>query len=129
MKQNLNEVLLNNKKWPILLKNVNAKEILNTVIISADISNSELAVLPSENGMETPKWLKELQIKAKLTENVVLIIDKIDSVYFGEQEKFYGMLKFKALNGFDLPLNSQICLTCSDTEKVSRKIKDLCIIY
>ena len=129
MKENIIEILNNNKKWPIILKNINETEIANSVVISADISNSELAVLPMENGMEVPKWLKELQVKCKIEDNAVLIISNIDKINIQEQEKFYGLLKFKALNGFDLPTNSQIVLTCVDIEKVSTKIKELSLIY
>ena len=129
MKENLNLVLNNNKKWPLLLKNVDATEIANSVIIEADISNAELAVLVDEKGQTTPNWLKQLQVKSKLENNTVLIISNIDSVAEEEQNKFYGLLKYKALNGIELPLNSQIVLTCTSEEKISKKIKDLCIIF
>ena len=129
MKENLVEVLNNNKKWPIILKNVSETEIENSVIINSNISNSELAVLLTENGTETPKWLKDLLVKSKLEENVVLTIANIDKIDVSEQEKFYGLLKYKSLNGFDLPTNSQIVLTCSNIENVSEKIKSLCIIF
>ena len=129
MKENLVEVLNNNKKWPVILKNVSETEIENAVIINSNISNSELAVLPTENGTETPKWLKDLLVKSKLEEKVVLTIANIDKIDVSEQEKFYGLLKYKSLNGFDLPTNSQIVLTCSNIENVSEKIKSLCIIF
>ena len=87
MKENLNLVLENNKKWPLLLKNVMATQIANSVVIEANISNSELAVLPVENGTEVPKWLKELQVKCKIEKNAVLVINNIDSVMLEEQEK------------------------------------------
>ena len=129
MKENLKEVLENNKKWPILLVNVNTEEIINSFVINADISNEELAVLVDDKGQTTPNWLKQLQVKSKLENNTVLIISNIDSVAEEEQNKFYGLLKYKALNGIELPLNSQIVLTCTSEEKISKKIKDLCIIF
>lgn len=127
--EKLKKVVEDNYKWPLILENVTADYFPNGVVIPATINSSELGVIPSENGEKIPMWLRTLLIVSKKPERPLLIIDKLDEISSDAQEEFYGMLKMKALNGFDLPANTQFLITVSDVKKVSQKIKGLSIIY
>ena len=127
--EKLYKVVENNYKWPLILENVSVDYFPHAVIIPATISSSELGVIPGANGDKIPMWLRSLLIVSKRNERPVVIIDKLDEVDLDTQEEFYGMLKMKGLNGYDLPKNTQFLITVNDVEKLSKKITGLSIIY
>lgn len=125
----LKKVVENNYKWPLILENITADYFPNAVVIPSSISSSELGVIPGENGDKIPMWLRSLLIVSKRNERPIVVIDRLDEVSEDTQEEFYGLLKMKSLNGFDLPTNTQFLITVSDVKKVSKKITALSIIY
>ena len=66
---------------------------------------------------------------AKFTPNknvpqiVIKDLDKIDEY---DQEKFYEILKYKAISNIDLPKDCNIIVTSNDIKKVSANIISLC---
>ena len=67
-------------------------------------------------------------IKARDKKEIILCLDGIDALPFDEQLKFYGLLKNKGLNAFNLPEQTQIVVTAKQLEKVAPKIKNLCLL-
>ncbi len=116
------EVLNNNRTWPMIITGLTAKNFPTAVVLPSSCPSENLA---SENAI----WLKEISEKSKSLKQFMLVIDKIDSISEEEQEKFYGLLKYKSINGINLPKNMQFILTASNIDKVSKRIQSLCLIY
>ena len=130
-KEMLKKVIKNNKKWPLIIIGVSAKNFPKAVVLPADTPSNELGVVPSSTGQKYPAWVMSLMIKEKQNTSIVLVIDGIDSVSMEEQEKFAGMLSNKGVNGYKFPENTQILLTAKagSTDMISKRIKDLCLIF
>lgn len=128
---NLIKVLDNNKHNNILLMGITGRDFEDAVIIPATIPSQKLGIGIDDNGQYVyPNWLKEIQDKLS-SENILIIIDGLDKISQDEQEKFYGMLKYKGINGYKFPANSQIVCTSKSTDqsKISERILGLNIIY
>jgi len=123
----LKEVVENNYKWPLILEGVTPDYFPSGVIVEGDIDSSKLESFETVNGEKIPAWLTALNISSKKYDRALLIINGIDEVDKNEQEKFMYILKGSST--CTLPENTQILLTVKDAEKVSAKIKQLCIIY
>lgn len=129
MEAKIKEVIENNRKWPIIIENIEARNIDNAIIINSKISNKDLGIIPNENGNKMPTWLLEMILNDKKNVVSTLVISDIDQIDMTEQEKFIGILKFKGINGYSFPAGTSIVLTCrkGNYDLVSPKIKDLCI--
>lgn len=114
---------------PIILQGVSASIIPNVVVVSADIPSSELGVVPSENGYKYPAWAMELLVRDKKGEKSTICIDGLDSLPKDEQEKFYGMITYKGVNGFKFPKDTSIVILVKDIEKVSSRIRNLTLSF
>ena len=129
MEAKIKEVIKNNRKWPIIIENIEAENIDNAIIINSKISNKDLGIIPNENGNKMPTWILEMILNDKKNVVSTLVISDIDQIDMIEQEKFIGILKFKGINGYSFPAGTSIVLTCrkGNYDLVSPKIKDLCI--
>lgn len=116
------EILNNNRTWPMIITGLTAKNFPTAVILPSSCPSESLAA-------ENATWLKEIDEKSKNSKQIMLVIDQIDSIIEEKQEKFYGILKYKNINGINFPKNMQIVVTANDIEKVSKRIQSLCLIY
>lgn len=125
------KVLDNNKHNNILIMGITGENFEDAVIIPATIPSQKLGIgIDNKGEYVYPSWLREIEEK-KSSENILIIIDELDKVSKDEQEKFYGMLKYKGINGYTFPANSQIVCTSRSTDqsKISERILGLNIIY
>ena len=121
-------LLRNRQHWPLLVEGLTAKDLPTAVILPATIKETEMGILPDVNGFKYPKWIMTILIKAREKKEIILCLDGIDALPFDEQLKFYGLLKNKGLNAFNLPEQTQIVVTAKQLEKVAPKIKNLCLL-
>lgn len=123
------QVLKNNTDWALIVEGITAKDVNSAIVIPATIPTEVLGITISENGIKYPEWLTKLKIVASSLKNAYLVIENIDSVSAEEQEKFYGLIKYKAVNGVKLPTNTQIILTAKNANNISKKISSLAILH
>lgn len=130
-KQKIAMLLKNNTNWPLILDGVENFSFKESVILPAQTTSENLGVVPTEIELQYPDWLKSLIEKSKNQKLVLLLITNIDEVNFDQQELFYGILKYKGVNGFKFPKNVQIVLPVKQngTNKISKKILSLAIIH
>ncbi len=115
---------------PIIFQGVDISLVPNAIVIPASIPSSELGIVPDNKGKyKYPAWVMELVVKSKKSDRVCICIDGLDDLKEGDQQKFYGMLKFGGLNGFKFPKGTKIFLFVKDMNKVGKKIKSLALTY
>lgn len=127
LKLKLNKILSNNKSWPIILQGLDAKLIKDAVIINADISSQDLGIKIDDNGYVYPNFISKLEN----SKNKILVIDKLDEISTEEQEKFYGLIKYKGINGYKFPKETQIIITTKTNglNKISKDILGLTLNF
>lgn len=132
-KESLNKVMqiLNSGLTdPIIFEGVDSEILPNPVIIPASIPSSELGIIPDDRGgYKYPAWAMELIIKSKKSDKIYLCIDGLDRLDDNEQNKFYGILKYQRINGFNFPKGTQILVLTKTADKVSIRLKSLSLIY
>ena len=133
IKNELNQLLKNNKKWPIILeggKNLTLNDFKNATILSATVHSSELGVIFDLKGPVLPEWVKQIEAKANDKTNLLVISD-LDKQDKKNQEKFKQLLDQKGLNGYPLPQNLQIVVLISsgNRAKINKEILSLCLYY
>ncbi|MBE5746050.1 MAG: hypothetical protein E7359_02050 [Clostridiales bacterium] len=121
-------ILNNNTSWPIILENVSSKDFETSVVLPANINSSELGIKIDDKGLCYPSWLNNIK-KQEGENTILLVIDKLDEISFEEQEKFYGIIKYKGVNGYKFPSETQIIITVKNKDNVSKKISSLCLSY
>lgn len=124
-------ILENNKKNNILIMGMSGSKFSDAVIIPSTLPSEKLGIGISDSGEYIyPNWTKEIEEK-KLEDSILLIIEGLDKINTTEQEKFYGILKHKAINGYKLPDNCQIICTSKskDKSKINERILGLNIIH
>ena len=129
VKSKLINIINNNTKWPLVLEGLSSKKFPKAVVVPADLPSSELGVISDETGLKYPDWIKEIMDKSKQSKKVILCIDGLDTISQDSQEKFYGLMKYKGVNGFKFPEETQIIITVDDASKLSKKILDLALVY
>lgn len=131
LREKLNTIINNNRKWPLLLEGVSAVNFPNAIVIPAYIPSSELGVIPSETGLKYPSWVMQMMIKTKKSDRILLVIDGMDRIIKSEQEKFHAILKFHRINGYKFPDGTQIIIPISKggMDKVTESIKSLVMPY
>ncbi len=118
---------LKSQSW--VIGGVTAKNFPHAVVVPATTPSAELGIIPNTQGYQHPKWLLTMMMKAQAKKAILLCIDGIDSLPCGEQDKFAGMIKYKGLNGFNFPHETQIIVTAKHIDAVSPEIKALCLLY
>ena len=131
LREKLNTIINNNRKWPLLLEGVTASNFPSAIIIPAIISSSELGVVPSSTGLKYPSWVMQMMIKSKKSDRILLVIDGLDRIIESEQEKFHSILKFSRINGYKFPEGTQIIIPVNKggMKRVAGSIKSLTIPY
>lgn len=127
MNDKITKFLNDNRNWPIIIEGL--IEIPNSITINADMPSCELCITPDLGGLVYPEWINLIINKSKSSEKIILLIKGLDEVNSEEQEKFYGMIKYKSINGFKFPQNLQIVMMVKDAKKVSQKISKLALIF
>lgn len=129
MKSKLVKILKDNTQWPLIIEGVTSIDFPSSIIIPASAPSSELGIVAGETGLKYPSWVMEIMIKAKKSTKILVCIDNLDTIPTEDQEKFYGMIKYKGINGFKFPKDTQIIITTKNANKISRKISSLAIIF
>lgn len=124
-------ILESNKKWPIIVGGISGDSLPKSIVLPATIPTEELDILPSESGLHYPAWIMQMMISVKKSDKVYLVIDGLDKIDFDEQDKFYGILKHKGVNGYKFPDGTQIIIAISsgNISKISKKISALCLNF
>lgn len=127
LKLKLNNILSNNKSWPIIIEGLDSKLIKDAVIIKADINSQDLGIKIDSNGYIYPNFINELEN----SKNKILIIDKLDEISKEEQEKFNGLIKYKGINGYKFPKETQIVITTKTNglNEISQDILNLTLNF
>lgn len=127
LKLKLKEILSNNKSWSIIIEGLDAKLIKDAVIINANINSQDLGIKIDSNGYIYPKFISELENN----KTKILIIDELDEISKEEQEKFYGLIKYKGINGYKFPKETQIIITTKTNglNKISQDILNLTLNF
>lgn len=128
MKEKLLQILNANPKWPIIIEGVEIANIPYDVVIPASIPSRNLGIIPTEKGLVCPTWVKEITRLSQKQNPIILCIDGLDSILIQDQEKFYGLLKYKAINGYKFPQKTQIVITATNVANISEKILGLCFL-
>lgn len=121
----LNEVIAISKTAPVLALGLPTNMFGDSTIIKSNIHSYDLGIVNSSAGLKIPTWLDGI-MKGKSSHQIV--IDSIDLIDKVNQEKFYELLKYKAISNVDLPLDCNIIVTASDLKKVSNTILRLCLL-
>ena len=109
-KLKLQQLLKNNKYWPLLIVCADIQKSDDTSIIPATISERDLHT-------------DMLVIKP------YLLIEGLDAISKQEQEKFITLLKDRRTGLRKLPDNVQILIPVKAKENLSQKILDLVLIW
>jgi len=129
--EKLNKILKDNVKWPLVIEGVTASNFPKAIVIPAIISPSELGIIPSDTGLKYPSWVMQLMISAKKSTRNILVIDGLDRIIENEQNKFWGMLSSKGINGYKFPNETQIIIPISNgsKDKISQRILSLALYF
>jgi len=129
MKSKLVKILKDNTKWPLIIEGVSSANFPTSVVIPATTPSSELGIIPSETGLKLPSWAMEILLKVKKSKKIIVCIGGLDEISQEKQEKFYGMIKYKGVNGFKFPEGTQIIITAKNTKKISKRISSLALSF
>lgn len=129
MKSKLVKILKDNTKWPLIIEGVSSANFPTSIVIPATTPSSELGVIPGETGLKLPTWAMEILLKAKKSKKIIVCIGGLDEISQEEQEKFYGMIKYKGVNGFKFPEGTQIIITAKNATKISKRISSLALSF
>ena len=113
---------------PLLIENIPTDIFNNSVIIDANIDDSELNGHYEDDKFCPPPWYNEL-IKKSSDYYAVLIINNINSVDINKQNRFIEILKYNKVSTFNLPKNSLVVVTCNnlDKNKISEEVYSLLV--
>lgn len=131
MKRKLNELLKNNKSWPVIIEGgVKKEDFLSATVLPATVPSASLGVINDIGGLKMPDWVKSVEARKNAKANL-LLIEGLDTISEDEQLKFKGILDGKSLNGFKLPENMQIAILINDGNraKINREILSLSLYY
>lgn len=129
IKSKLVKILNDNTKWPLIIEGVSSSNFPTSIVIPATTPSSELGVIPGETGLKLPNWAVEILLKTKKSKKIIICIESLDEISQEEQEKFYGMIKYKGVNGFKFPEKTQIVITAKNAKNISTKISSLAIAF
>lgn len=116
--------LITKTSQSLLVSGVSTNNFSCSIEIPANIPNNDLIII----GNTTPLWFIKLEIISKKYKNVLVVIDKLDSIPSNEQLKFLSIIKYKSISGFHLPNNAHVIITYNDIEKIDNRIKSNCFV-
>lgn len=121
----INEIKELSKTSPVLAVGIPLAMFGESTIIDAGIPSKSLGIINTEKGIKAPSWFYGI---IKGNENHQIIINNIDSIDKESQEKFYELLKYKAISDVELPADCKIIVLATDLNKVSETILRLCLL-
>lgn len=121
----INEIVKLSKTAPVLAVGYSKEQFGQSTIIDGGISSKNLGVVNTATGLRAPTWLYGI-MKGKTSHQI--IIDGIDLIDKESQEKFYELLKYKAISDIDLPSDCNIIVLAKDLKEVSETIIRLCLL-
>lgn len=128
--KNLKAVLENNKDNNLLLLGCKGINIPNSVVLPAITPSSNLGIIIDDNGeYQKPSWLKQMEnIKS---ETIYLVIDELDKLSQDEQDKFFQILKYHGINGYNFTKEVSIIVTTKNNNSsvISKKLLPLLLVY
>ena len=110
---------------PVLVVGLPGDLFGNSTIIDAKIPSESLGVINTAAGLKFPTWLNGI-MKGNSSHRIV--IDGIDLIDKENQEKFYELLKYKAISDIKLPSDCTIIVTAEELKNVSQTILRLCLL-
>lgn len=109
-----------------VILNDDSKELENTFIMNANVSDNDLFNVPLGN----PLFKNELD-KKREEEISYLVISEIDKIDSNMQNRYVGLVKDREFMGYHLPENSVVVFTISDKEnlkKISSELYHFCVV-
>lgn len=105
----LEQVLKDNKEWPLVIVNAKAGDFADATIIPSSIAANDLYT-----GFESKP---------------LLLIEELDNISEQEQEKFISLLKDRRMGSSKLPRDVQIIIPVKSKNSLSKKIQSLCLFW
>ena len=99
---------------PILVDFLSGSELENAIVLPANIDVSELNGHYEGTEFVPPKWYNDLTGD---NENIILVIDKIDTIPKEEQKKFIELLEYRQVSTFELPTEYVLIVTANNINK------------
>ena len=110
---------------PVLVVGVPATAFGVATVLEANIPSAKLGIVQTAKGLKTGQWLCDIM---NGTGSHQIIINNIDSIDQENQEKFYELLKYKAISNVELPADCRLIVTAKDIKNVSETILRLCLV-
>lgn len=121
----INEINELSKSSPVLAVGIPIEMFEESTIIESTIPSKSLGILNTAKGLKAPSWFYGI-VKGNGSHQI--IINNIDSIDKESQEKFYELLKYKAISDVKLPTDCKIIVLATDLNKVSETILRLCLL-
>jgi hypothetical protein len=121
----INEIKELSKTSPVLAVGIPLAMFGESTIIEASIPSKSLGIINTAKGIKAPSWFYGI---VKGNESHQIIINNIDSIDKESQEKFYELLKYKAISDVELPADCKLIVLATDLNKVSETILRLCLL-
>ncbi|MDD4815958.1 MAG: hypothetical protein PHQ62_02320 [Clostridia bacterium] len=119
----LRDIIKLSKISPVLVVGLPATIFGEATVINADIPSKNLGIVNTANGLKYPSWFFEI---LKGTASHQIIINGIDKIDKESQEKFYELLKYKAISNVELPHDCNIIVIAENLKNVSATILNHC---
>lgn len=127
MNKELIELQRNSKATAVVILNDEYKQLLNSVVMKANVKDEILFGKKSGN----PVFKQKLEDKSKNEEISYFIIYGIDELSEEMQNRFVGLVKDREFDGYYLPENCIIVFTVKNKEsykKISKELYHFCVI-
>lgn len=121
----INEIKELSKASPVLAVGIPLAMFGDSTIIESTIPSKSLGIVNTAKGLKAPSWFYGI---VKGNQSHQIIINNIDSIDKENQEKFYELLKYKAISNVELPADCKIIVLATDLNKVSETILRLCLV-
>lgn len=121
----INEIKELSQASPVLAVGIPLEIFEKSTVIESTIPSKSLGIISTAKGLEVPSWFHEI-VKGNGSHQI--IINNIDSIDKESQEKFYELLKYKAISDVELPADCRIIVLATDLNKVSETILRLCLL-
>ena len=99
---------------PVLVDFISSQDLKDAIILPADINVKELNGHYVGIDFVPPKWFSKI---LNISNDRILVIDKIDIISKEEQIKFIELLKYRKISTFELPQNVIVIVTANDINK------------
>jgi len=121
----INKIKELSKTSPVLALGIPLEKFEDSTIIEANAPSEHFGIINTAKGVKAPSWFYGIM---KGNKSHQIIINNIDLIDKESQEKFYELLKYKAISDVELPADCTIIVLASDLKKVSETILRLCLL-